>query len=396
MACYRPLPLAFVRGEGAWLIGEDGQRYLDAVGGIAVCALGHAHPHVARALSAQVFRLWHTSNLYRIPAQQQLAERLAALSGLERVFFCNSGAEANEAALKLSRLYARRRGVCAPRVLVARGGFHGRTLGVLAAGYGEAAERDFGPLAPGFVQVDYGDVAALAEVDCAEEVVAVWLEPVQGEGGVRVPPPGYLRAVRRLCDERGWLLMLDEVQTGLCRTGAWFCYQHEEVLPDVLTLAKALGNGMPIGACLARGEAAGLFTPGSHGSTFGGNPLAATAALAVLEVMHQQQLAARAAELGETMLAGLRAGLDGRPGVREVRGKGLMLGIELDHDCRCLVAQALQRQLLINVTAERVVRLLPPLILSEDQARYIVREVVALIEAHLQAGGTPARARGAA
>jgi len=376
MRCYRPLPVAFESGAGAWLRAEDGRRYLDAVGGLAVCGLGHSHPRVTAALVEQAGRLLHSSNLYRIPLQQRLAARLAALSGMERAFFCNSGAEANEAAIKLARLYGISvKGIAEPRIVVAEGAFHGRTLGAWSA----SLRQGFGPLIPGFLQLPYGDAEALGRLQARDEVAAVLLEPLQGEGGVRMPPPGYLREVRRICDRRGWLLLLDEVQTGMCRTGRWFAYQHEEILPDVLALAKGLGNGMPIGACLARGAAAKLFAPGSHGSTFGGNPLAMRAALAVLDVLEEERLAARAAALGKRLSARLRDGLGDCPGVREIRGMGLMIGIELDRECRDLSARALREGMLLNVAAGRVVRLLPPLILTDEETDRIADCVIRLV-----------------
>jgi acetylornithine aminotransferase len=330
--------------------------------------------------------LVHTSNLYRIPLQEQLAARLTSLSGMDNVFFCNSGAEANEAALKIARLYGHARGIETPAVVVMEGSFHGRTLATLSATGDRKVQAGFEPLVQGFVRVPYDDLEALTTVaqNCAE-IVAILLEPVQGEGGVVVPAAGYLTQVRALCDEQGWLLLLDEVQTGMCRTGKWFAYQHEGVLPDVMTLAKALGNGVPIGACLARGRAAELIQPGQHASTFGGNPLACRAALAVVDTLEGEALAARAAELGSRLLTRLGSSLSGVEGVRGMRGKGLMLGIELDRPCPDLVGQALAVGLLINVTAERVVRLLPPLILKDSEAEQIVEQVTELITDFLEA-----------
>lgn len=384
MSTYARLPVAFVRGEGAWLWDSQGRRYLDALSGIAVCGLGHAHPRVAEALCDQARSLIHTSNLYEIPLQSRLAERLCALSGMERAFFCNSGAEANEAAIKLARLHGHAKGIAAPTVVVMEGSFHGRTLATLTATGNHRIQQGFEPLVPGFVRVPYGDLSALAQAAAAEpHIVAVLVEPVTGEGGIRVPPAGYLAGIRELCDAHGWLMMLDEIQTGVARTGRWFAFQHEGVLPDVLSLAKGLGNGVPIGACLARGAAAGLFTPGSHGTTFGGNPLACRAALAVLETMEAEDLPARAETLGARLLAGLQRELGGCEGVREIRGKGLMLGIELERPCRELVARALERGLLINVTAERVIRLLPPLVISDEQAGQIIGEVGELVREFL-------------
>lgn len=376
--CYSPVPIAFERGEGAWLFDRSGKRYLDAVGGLAVCVLGHAHPRVTEAIRDQALRLVHTSNLYHIPLQAELGRRLCSLAGMERAFFCNSGAEANEAAIKIARRHAVERGVASPCIVVAEGAFHGRTLGALSATGSESMRCGFGPMLPGFVQVPYGEAEAIARLD-RPDVAAVLLEPIQGEQGVRVPVPGYLREVRRLCDERGWLLLLDEVQTGMCRTGRWFAHRYEHVFPDVMTVAKGLANGIPIGACLARGAAATVLGPGSHGSTFGGNPLAARVALEVLDVLEEERLDERAAVLGQDLLEALRSGLDGVSGVCDVRGRGLMIGIALDWKCRELMQRALARGLLINVAAGHVVRLLPPLILSDEQARRLASDVCALI-----------------
>lgn len=386
MASYARLPVAFERGQGAWLWDQYNKKYLDAISSIAVCGLGHAHEAVTQALCDQAGRLVHTSNLYRIPLQEQLAARLTSLSGMDNVFFCNSGAEANEAALKIARLYGHARGIETPAVVVMEGSFHGRTLATLSATGNRKVQAGFEPLVQGFVRVPYDDLEALTTVaqNCAE-IIAILLEPVQGEGGVIVPAAGYLTQVRALCDKQGWLLLLDEVQTGMCRTGKWFAYQHEGVLPDVMTLAKALGNGVPIGACLARGRAAELIQPGQHASTFGGNPLACRAAHAVVDTLEREALAARAAELGSSLLTRLGSSLSGMEGVGGMRGKGLMLGIELDRPCLDLVGQALAAGILINVTAERVVRLLPPLILKDTEAEQIVEQVTELITRFLKA-----------
>ncbi len=381
MQTYARLPVSFERGEGAWLWDTDGNRYLDALSGIAVCGLGHAHPAVTRALQEQAERLLHTSNLYGIPLQEQLAAKLCARSGMERVFFCNSGAEANEAAIKLARLWGHRKGLERPGILVMDNAFHGRTLATLTATGNRKAQAGFGPLVDGFVRVPFNDLEA---VDAAARdhgnIVAVLAEPVQGEGGIRVGDVDYLKGLRERCDAHGWLLMFDEVQTGMGRTGSWFAYQQAGIVPDVLSLAKALGNGMPIGASLARGEAAELLQPGSHGTTFGGNPLAARAGLAVVDTLERYALAERAAELGERLQAGFRERMGALPGVQDIRGRGLMLGIELDRPCGDLVKQALAARLLINVTAERVIRLLPPLIISDDEADRIVDTVSDLVQ----------------
>ncbi|SMF97002.1 acetylornithine aminotransferase apoenzyme [Methylomagnum ishizawai] len=378
MPTYARLPVAFERGEGVWLWDTQGRRYFDAISGIAVCGLGHAHPALARALAEQAATLLHTSNIYHIGLQQRLAAELCALSGLDNAFFCNSGAEANEAALKIARRYGHSKDIDAPAVVVMENSFHGRTLATLSATGNPKVQEGFEPLVGGFVRVPHGDAAAVAAVDDSN-VVAVLVEPVQGEGGVRVPPPDYLSALRKICDERGWLLMLDEVQTGMGRTGTWFAFQHGDGLPDVMSLAKALGNGMPIGACLARGVAAQMLTAGKHGSTFGGNLLACRAGLAVIDTLREQGLVARAGELGRRLLAGFRETLADQPGVVEVRGHGLMLGIELDRPCADLVGLALDQGFLINVTADRTVRLLPPLIMSDAEADQLVDGVAALI-----------------
>ncbi len=383
MSNYGRLDVSFVRGRGPYLYDENDREYLDALSGIAVCGLGHAHPHVRDAIADQAGTLLHTSNLYRIGLQERLAEKLAELSGMERAFFCNSGAEANEAALKIARKYGHERGIARPAVIVMNSSFHGRTMATLSATGNPKVHAGFEPLVEGFVHVPFDDVDAVGNAAARADVVALLVEPVQGEGGIAIPQARYLEALRRLCDERGLLLMADEVQTGMGRTGRWFGFQHDAVVPDVITLAKALGNGVPIGACLARGAAAGVLTAGTHGSTFGGNPLAARAALAVIEVIERDGLVARAAELGARMLDGFRARLGGNRAVRDIRGRGLMLGITLDRPCAELVGNALADGLLLNVTAERVVRLLPPLILEDAEADAVVEKVSALIEAFL-------------
>ncbi|RLK48840.1 acetylornithine aminotransferase [Alkalispirillum mobile] len=384
MPTYKRLPVAFERGEGAWLWDDQGRAYLDALSGIAVCGLGHAHPAVTRALQEQAATLLHTSNLYRIPVQEQLGERLTRAAGLDEVFFCNSGAEANEAAIKVARLYGHRRGVERPRILVMDNAFHGRTLAALAATGNAAAQKGFEPMPEGFIRIPYGDLNAVRQAARAhDDIVAVLVEPVQGEGGIQVPAADYLPGLRELCDEQDWLLMLDEVQTGMGRTGRLFAYQHANIRPDVLSLAKGLGNGVPIGACLAGGAAKGVFGPGSHGSTFGGNPLAARAALAVLDTLEDERLAEQAAVQGRRMREAFMQALGDRPEVREVRGLGLMIGIELDRPCPELVGEALEQGLLINVTAGSVVRLLPPLVISDEEADRIVSGVTELIQAFL-------------
>ena len=384
MSNYAPLPVEFVRGEGAWLTDSKGQHYLDALSGIAVCGLGHAHPAVLAAISDQAQRLIHTSNLYHIPLQEQLAQRLTGLAAMERAFFANSGAEANEAAIKLARLFARQKNIAEPVIVVMQQGFHGRTLAALSATGNTKAQQGFEPLVAGFRHIPYNDLLALhALADQEPNIVALMVEPIQGEGGIVVPEAGYLGALRSFCDQHDCLLIVDEVQTGLCRTGRWFAFQHDALRPDILTLAKALGNGVPIGACLARGRAAALFQPGSHGSTFGGNPLAARAALAVLDVLEQEALAERAEALGRRLLRGLAKTFQGVSGVRTIRGRGLMIGIELTENCAALVERALQARLLINVTAGNVIRLLPPLIISDQEADEIVSRLGLVVKDYL-------------
>jgi len=380
MNTYKRLPVSFTHGEGVWLFDESGKRYLDALSGIAVCCLGHAHPAVTAAIREQAGRVLHTSNLYGIPTQERLAASLLEHCDLESVFLCNSGAEANEAAIKVARAYGHGRGVEAPAIVVVQGAFHGRTLATLSASGSRKVQAGFEPLVGGFVRVPYGDAEAVeALARTRDDVVAVLVEPLLGEGGVVVPPAGYLEALRRICDANQWLLMLDEVQTGIARTGRWFAYQHEALTPDVMLLAKSLGNGVPIGACLVGGAASGVMGPGMHGSTFGGNPLASAAALAVLRTIDEEGLVDRARAMGERLQAGLRAGLEGLNSVREVRGKGMMVGVEMAHPCGELVTMALERGLLINVTADQVLRLLPPIIMDEPQIDELVERVCRVV-----------------
>ncbi len=382
MPTYNRLPVAMASGQGAWVWDAEGNAYLDALAGIAVCGLGHAHPGVAEAVAEQARTLIHSSNLYRIPQQEALGARLIRHTGDDRVFFCNSGAEANESAIKLARRYGHDRGIEQPRVIVCHQSFHGRTLATLSATGNSKIQAGFEPLVSGFVHVPYGDAAAV-EAAADDDVVAVLVEPVQGEGGIRPAPTGYLDALRSLCDRKGWLLICDEIQCGMARTGRFLAQHHTAARADVTTLAKSLGNGVPIGACLARGTAAEVLGPGSHGTTFGGNPLACRAALAVLDAIEGDGLEARAAELGARLQERLQERLDGVEGVREIRGQGLMIGIELARDCGELMRRALDRGLLINVTAGNVVRLLPPLIISEAEAERIAAGVAELVRAFL-------------
>jgi len=382
---YTRLSVAFSKGEGVWLWDENGRRYLDAIAGIAVNGLGHGHPQLVQAICAQAQTLIHTSNIYRIPRQEELAARLARLSGMDKVFFCNSGAEANEAAIKLARLHGHGKGIDTPTLVVMERSFHGRTLATLTATGNRKVHAGFEPLVSGFIRVPYNDVDAVAQIaEHNKKVAAILVEPVQGEGGVQVPSPGYLQALREICDQAGWLLMVDEVQTGIGRTGEWFACQHASVVPDVMTLAKGLGSGVPIGACIAHGEAAELFKPGNHGSTFGGNPLACTAALTTLDVIEQTALRQQAVEQGEFIRGALAIQLASVPGIVQIRGVGLMIGIELDRPCGEIVKQALAAGLLINVTADSVIRLLPPLIIRREEARQLVDQLADIIQRFLQ------------
>ncbi|MGB1455951.1 acetylornithine transaminase [Spongiibacter sp. UBA1325] len=368
MNTYGRLPVSFVRGEGVRLFDEQGKGYIDGISGIGVNALGHAHPGVTQAITEQAGKLLHTSNLYNVQRQQQLAESLRDASGMDNVFFANSGAEANEAAIKLARMHGHQRGIDIPHVVVMEQAFHGRTLATLTASGNRKIQAGFEPLVRGFIRAPFGDIAALESIaNNNDSVAAVLLEPIQGEGGLHVLPEGFLKQLRELCDRNNWLLMLDEVQTGNGRTGKYFAYQHDGVLPDVLVTAKGLGNGLPIGACLAHGKAASLFHPGNHGSTFGGNPLACAAGQVVVETLNTEEMRNHVSDIGDYLQAGLRERLADAQHVVEVRGRGLMVGVELNSPCAGLVKQALDQGLLINVTAERVVRLLPPLIISRQE-----------------------------
>lgn len=374
-------PVSFSRGQGASLWDTEGVEYLDAIAGVAVTSLGHANPEIAAAIAEQATVLLHTTNMFRIPWQEQLGERLCLLSGMQRAFFCNSGAEANEAALKLARLHANARQVSQPQVLVMENSFHGRTLATLAATGNPAVHRGFEPLMPGFVRVPFDNIEAIRQVAAqSPDIVAVLVEPVQGEGGVHAASAGYLQALRQLCDEHDWLMMIDEVQTGLGRTGTWFGFEHAGIKPDVITLAKALGNGFPIGACLARGKAAQLFSPGHHASTFGGNPLACRVGCTVLDIMQRDHIPQRAAASGRRLLAALKLALGNHPEVVSVRGIGLMIGIELNGPCAELVGRAREEQrLLITVTRGNTVRLLPPLICDDAQIDDIAARITRLL-----------------
>ena len=394
MNTYSRIPVAFTQGDGVWVWDESGKKYLDALAGIAVNTLGHGHPRLTRAIAEQSSRLIHVSNLYRIPEQERLAEKLAEISGTDAAFFCNSGCEANEAAIKLARLHGHGRGIDSPGIVVMDKAFHGRTLATLSATGNRKVQSGFEPLVPGFVRVPFNDIESVRRIAATDaSVVAVLVEPIQGEGGINLSSMQYLRDLRELCDRQGWFLMVDEVQCGLGRTGRWFVYQHAGILPDVVLLAKGLASGVPIGACLARGAAAQVFKPGTHGSTFGGNPLACAAALATLRAVEEEGLMENAARVGGVLLTGLRDALAGRPGVVEVRGHGLMIGVELDRPCGDLVARALEAGLLINVTMDNVVRLLPPLVMSEGEARQVLSILVPLVRSFLAQAPSAAAAR---
>lgn len=396
MNTYARLPVAFAHGAGVWLTDEAGNRYLDAVAGIAVSTVGHAHPRLAEAICAQAKKVLHTSNLYRIPAQEALAERLCALSAMEEVFFANSGAEANEGAIKLARLYGHRRGIARPKIVVMEQAFHGRTLAALSATGNVKVQQGFEPLVEGFVRVPFGDLTALTAALADSDVVAVLFEVIQGEGGIRLAAPEVVRAIREITAARGVLMMCDEVQCGVGRTGHWFGWQWaaaalgvapEALAPDVMTLAKGLGSGVPLGALLARGPAAGVFGPGNHGSTFGGNPLACVAGLTTLAVIEEEGLLANAAARGAQLKNALQQAFADLPAVQEVRGEGLMIGVVLDRPCGALVRAALEEaRLLINVTAERVIRLLPPLVISEAETEEIAARLVPLVRRFVMGG----------
>ena len=385
MPTYAPQPVAFVRGEGVWLFDAHGKRYLDGLSGIAVNTLGHGHPALVEALSDQVGRLIHHSNLFENPLAEALACKLVERSGMTNVFFCNSGLEANEAAIKIARKYGYDRGIDSPEIVVYEHAFHGRSLATLSATGNEKVQKGFAPLVTGFVRVPLNDTGALEEVARTRpKVVAVFVEAIQGEGGIQPAGIEYLQAARRICDANGWLLMIDEVQCGTARTGRWFAHQWAGILPDVMPLAKGLGSGVPIGAVVAHGVASRVFQPGNHGTTFGGNPLAMRAGLATLTAIEAEGLMANALAQEERIRRGLTQALAGLPGVREIRGRGLMLGIELDRPCGEIVGQALHAGLVLNVTAERVIRLLPPLIFQDEHSDQLVATLAPLVRTLLE------------
>jgi acetylornithine/N-succinyldiaminopimelate aminotransferase len=382
MNTYARQPVAFVRGEGVWLWDENGKKYLDALAGIAVNTLGYNHPRLTRALTERIASgVLHTSNLWRIPTQEAAADRVAEITGLDEVFFCNSGLEANEAAIKVARKYGHERGVAEPAIIVMEKAFHGRSLATLSATGSRKVQAGFEPLVSGFVRVPLNDLDAVRQVaEHNKNVVAVFVEPIQGEGGINVSRLEYLRGLKEICDRNQWLFMSDEVQCGLGRTGKWFVYQHAGFLPDVVPLAKGLGSGVPVGACVVGGRAKGVFKPGNHGSTFGGNPLAMTAVVATIDTIKEEGLLANAARVGEA----IRRGFPKRDGIVEVRGMGLMIGVELAEPCGELVRQSLEAGLVLNVTADNVIRMLPPLVMSEAEARELLARLVPVLDAFLQ------------
>ena len=387
MNTYMRQPVTFTKGEGVWLWDTTGEKYLDALAGVAVNGLGHAHPKLVAAISEQAAKLIHVSNIYQIAEQDALADKLCAISGMDKVFFCNSGCEANEASIKLARLYGHNKGISSPEIIVMDKSFHGRTMATLSATGNRKVQAGFEPLVSGFIRVPYDDVDAVKQVASSNpNVVAILVEPVQGEGGINIPKDSsaYLETLRQICDAHGWLLMVDEVQTGIGRTGTWFAFQHTAIMPDVMSLAKGLGSGVPIGACLARGKAAEVFVYGKHGSTFGGNPLACAAGLATLAAIEDEGLCAHAEKMGELIKLGFQTAFADTPAVKVVRNAGLMIGIELDRPCGELVKLALEAKLLINVTADKVVRLLPPLVIKQDEAQELVRRLSDVIKAFLK------------
>ena len=392
MSTYSPQPVAFARGEGAWLWDTQGKRYLDGLAGIAVNGLGHNHPVLVRALSEQAAKIIHTSNLFTVPEQERAAAKVCALAGMENAFFANSGAEANEAAIKLARLHGHQRGMDNPQIIVMEKAWHGRTLATLSATGSRKAQAGFEPLMGGFMRVPYNDVAAIERVAENPSIVAILMEVLQGEGGIHVAQADYLKRLREICDQRQWLLMIDEVQSGIGRTGKWFAHQWSGVVPDVITLAKGLGSGVPIGACLARGAAAKVFKPGNHGTTFGGGPLVSVAAITTLEVIERDGLLDHAARMGEVIQGGLRKALAGVAGVKEVRGMGLMIGVELDRPCGEITRRALEAGLVANVTADTVIRLLPPLVITREQAEQLVSILAPVVKQFLAESKTAAAA----
>ena len=383
MDTYARQPVTFEKGEGIWLWAKDGKKYLDALSGVAVNGLGHKHPKLIKAITEQISKLIHVSNVYHIAEQERLAEKLTAISHMDNVFFCNSGCEANEAAIKLARLFGHQKGIDTPEIIVMEKAFHGRTMATLSATGNRKTQAGFEPLVGGFIRVAFDDLEAIQQIASRKNnVVAILVEPIQGEGGINIPSniQNYLKGLRAVCDEHNWLLMLDEVQSGIGRTGKWFAHQHTSVQPDVMTLAKGLGSGIPIGACLAKGKASKVFTPGKHGSTFGGNPLATSAGYATLTIIEEDKLCSHASKMGALINKEFTKHLKDYPQVKVIRNLGLMIGIELDHPCGDLTKLALNEGLLINVTAEKVIRLLPPLVINDMEAKELAERLSQVIK----------------
>jgi acetylornithine/N-succinyldiaminopimelate aminotransferase len=383
MDTYARQPVTFEKGEGIWLWAKDGKKYLDALSGVAVNGLGHTHPKLIKAINEQISRLIHVSNVYHIAEQERLAEKLIAISYMDNVFFCNSGCEANEAAIKLARLFGHQKGIDTPEIIVMEKAFHGRTMATLSATGNRKTQAGFEPLVGGFIRVAFDDLEAIQQIASRKNnVVAILVEPIQGEGGINIPNniQNYLKGLRAVCDEHDWLLMFDEVQSGIGRTGKWFAHQHTSVQPDVMTLAKGLGSGVPIGDCLAKGRASKVFTPGKHGSTFGGNPLATAAGFATLTIIEEDKLCSHASKMGALINEEFTKHLKDCPQVKVIRNLGLMIGIELDHPCGDLTKLALNEGLLINVTAEKVIRLLPPLVINDMEAKELAERLSQVIK----------------
>jgi len=390
MATYNRLPVSFTHGEGVWLWDQNNKRYLDAISGIGVCSLGHANEAIAEVICAQSRALLHTSNIYGISLQEKLAQQLCKITGMESVFFSNSGAEANEAAIKMARLYGHQQGKQTPTILVTENSFHGRTMATLTATGNPKVHAGFEPLVQGFLRVPYNNIEAIqTAAKNNNDITAILVEPIQGEGGINIPDDDYLTNLRKICDEHDWLLITDEIQSGMCRTGKWLASQHYNIKPDIVTLAKALGNGIPIGACLAQGKASNIFQPGNHGSTFGGNPFSCAVASEVIKIMDEKNIAEKATAAGNSITRKLSDVLANTTVVNEIRHKGLMIGIELHKPCAELVSKALEQGLLINVTHDKIIRLLPPLTISADEIDKLTNILERLIKDFEQTSNEP-------
>tara|TARA_R110002072_G_scaffold271965_1_gene432002 strand:+ start:27918 stop:29117 length:1200 start_codon:yes stop_codon:yes gene_type:complete len=382
---YNPLPIALSHGEGAWVFDYDGNKYLDTFSGIAVSVLGHNHPNIIKAITEQAKKIIHTSNVVEVPEQIALANFLNKITGMDQSFFCNSGAEANETAIKIAKLYGKKNNIKNPKIIIADKDFHGRTLGVVSASGNEKVQAGFEPLIPNFLKVPFGNIEAINKLSQQhDDIVAIYIEPIQGEGGINIPHSQYLNQLSEICDQNNWLLMLDEVQTGIARTGNWFAYSHNNIKPDVLALAKSLGGGIPIGACMTSGKANGIMQVGNHGSTYGGNPLCCHTSLAVLETIEKNNLCENAKNIGEYLIKGLKEKLKDLKSVIDIRGIGLMIGVELNNPCRDIMLIALKHGLLLNVTSNNVIRLVPPIIINQKEADIIISKLSKIIEEYAQ------------